>query len=245
MTRVTLWALESDYDARAIRTLAEKWMAFYNIQLELHHVGKKAVPRRRKSQKGLKQAVRNYLKDSAFVIFLIDTDGPISTAQRKREPNSLINQIQGVISDSAFSQRVFYAPIKPELEAWLLVDCLGIGCYFAQKRKQYRAEDCRTKISSNTKFNRVIQKFQRGDTQSLVEVEAGGKSAKEYLVTVSHAVLRFLNPQIPDKNISREQYTESFSPEIAKFIEITSETTRRNASLKAFGERLRSCHIKE
>jgi hypothetical protein len=66
------------------------------------------------------------------VIFVIDHDGPQAQANRRQEPNSLINQIEEVVKLKEFQGRVHLVEAVNELEAWLLIDCTGIFCYFAQ-----------------------------------------------------------------------------------------------------------------
>ncbi|MDM8529131.1 hypothetical protein QUF58_13105 [Anaerolineales bacterium HSG24] len=243
MTNITIWTLESDNDAEAVKYLANKLIEHLDISdTAIRSVGKKAIPRRAKSGRGdiLTNSVKNYLKQDDCLIFVIDSDGVMASHQRRQEPNSLINQVEKVLANNNFSGRVYLAPAIQELEAWLLIDCIGICCFFAAKRKIYR-QNCREKINSNQKFQRLIGKYQRGNTESIVEAEMGGRGVKEYLVRFSKDVLRTLNPKIKPVNITREKYKEVFSPEIAKCVEINNATLRRNNSLKNFGKLLIRC----
>lgn len=182
----------------------------------------------------LRKAVQNFLDQGEYIIFVIDSDSPMSLHQRRREPNSFINQIERIVGDRSFDGRVFFAPAIHELEAWLLIDCLGIFCYFATRRAQYR-NNCRDKVLTNQSFVQLLRRYQRGNTEHIVETQAGGNRPKEYLEDFSEQVLRALNPSIPQKNINRERYHEGMSPDLAKYIVIDTETLGRNNSFRELG----------
>ena len=115
-----------------------------------------------------------------------------------------------------------------------MIDCLGIFCYFASQRSQYRS-NCRDKVSANQSFVRLLRRYQKGNTEHIVETEIGGNGPKEYLEDFSEQVLRALNPNIPQKNINRERYHERVSSNLAEYIVIDEETLRRNNSLRQLG----------
>ena len=239
MPTVRVWTLESDYDAKAIKCLADKLGAHLQLgNLSIRAVGRNALPKRKIKGASLsdilRRATRNYLEEDACVIFVIDYDSPMSTHQRRQESNSLINQIERVVNDRRFEGKVFLAQIIQELEAWLLIDCLGIFCYFASKRSQYR-EDCRGKVSTNQSFVRLVGRYQKGNTENIIETEMGGKGAKEYLREFSEKILLTLNPNMPLRNVNRQRYREAMSPEVAEHVEINQETLRRNRSLRRLG----------
>ena len=147
MTAIRIWALESDHDAKVVKCLANKLKSYLQLgDLRIESSGastlseiqarvRKSLPRRARrnvtSDAPLKRATHDYLKDEACVIFVIDQDSPKSLNQRRQEPNSLINQIEAVINEPSLDGKVFLALAVQELEAWLLIDCLGILCYFA------------------------------------------------------------------------------------------------------------------
>ena len=149
MSTIRIWALESDYDANAVECLANKLKSYLQLgDLRIESSGastlseiqarvRKSLPRRARrnvtSDAPLRRATHDYLKDEACVIFVIDQDSPKSLHQRRQEPNSLINQIEAVISEPSLSGKAFLALAVQELEAWLLIDCLGILCYFASE----------------------------------------------------------------------------------------------------------------
>ena len=233
MTTLRIWAVESDYDAKAVECLATKLVKHLQLgNLSIQVSGKQALAHRQ-----MEKATRNYLKEAACVIFVIDQDSPMSLHQRQKEPNSLINQIDRIVKDDKLNGKVFFVQAVQELEAWLLIDCLGIFCHFASQRTQYK-ENCRSRVTANRAFRRLIGNKQKGDTEKLVEPESGGKGAKEYLKKFSEEVLLILNPQMPTKNVERERYRGASLPELAEHVDINQHTLRRNNSLRKLGERL-------
>nr|VFK55816.1 MAG: hypothetical protein BECKTUN1418D_GA0071000_103727 [Candidatus Kentron sp. TUN] len=123
-TKITLWALESDYDAEAVGIMARNILAKHQKKADIQAQGKPSRNISKRGRQGLEKSVENYLKESSCVIFMLDRDGPMSKAQRRKEPDPLINQVQDVVF--GFKGRVHLVEAINELEAWLLVDCLGI-----------------------------------------------------------------------------------------------------------------------
>ncbi|RKU19783.1 hypothetical protein C6501_01160 [Candidatus Poribacteria bacterium] len=230
MSSIRIWTLESDNDAKAAGCLANKLTKFMKLgQIPINTSG------RRKPSINLEKAVQNYLKRDDCLIIIIDRDGPRAHSQRLQDPDSLLNQIKRIEKDKRYANKVFLVEAVQELEAWLLIDCLGIFCYYAAKRAQFR-ENCRSKVSANRPLKRLADRYQKGNTENIVEVEQGGRGAKEYLTEFSERVLRVLNPNLTQRNIDREKYQETRSPEVAEHIEINKETLRRNNSLKKLGD---------
>ena len=230
MPSIRIWTLESDNDAKAVKCLANKLATYRQLgPITIYTAG------RRKPSVQLRKAIQNYLKQDNCVIIVIDRDGPIAHHQRQQNPNSLINQIKQMVNDPNFTGKVFFVEAIQELEAWLLIDCLGIFCYFATKRAQYK-DNCRDKVSTNLSLKRLVNRYQKGNTEIIVESAIGGKGAKEYLIEFSEKILSELNPNIPPKNIRREKYRETLSPEVAEHIVIDRETLQRNNSLKKLGD---------
>lgn len=239
MPSVRIWTVESDYDAQTVNCLANKLVAYLQLSdLSIQTVGRRALPRGKSVELG--KATQNYLKQEDYVIFVIDSDGPMSRHQRSQEPNSLINQIKQVAKDSRFMGKVFLVEAVQELEAWLLVDCFGVFCYFASKRKYY-SKNCRERVSKNRSFKRLINRYQKGDTGNIVETESGGKGAKEYLGEFSKRVLLELNSNMPSRNINRERYRENMAPELAEHVVVDQQTLARNNSFRKLGSVLARC----
>ena len=248
MPSVMIWTAESDYDRDAVKCLANNLATYLQLDnLSIQASGRRAFqaavknqpPRRNRNRSssslGLRRATQIYLEEAACVIFVIDTDSPMSTYKRRQEPNSLINQIERVVADPHFRGKVFLAWAIHELEAWLLIDCLGIFCYFARQSPQYRTFD-RNRIRQNSSFGNLIARHQKGNTENIVEPVPGGPGAKEYLEEFSEQILRAINPSMPQRNISQKRYKEAISPEVAEYIEINQHTLRRNDSLRHLGD---------
>lgn len=243
MRKVRVWALESDFDAEAVNCMANKLVKYFSLDsISIQSAGKSAIAAassaRASSGDSLRTAVQNYLMEDACVIFVIDSDGPMSRHQRALEPNSLFNQIQRVLEDDRLRGRVFLSMAVQEVESWVLVDCLGIFCYFASDRKRFRTE-CRRKVTQNRPLMRIVTRNQKGDTENIVEAEIGGKGPKEYLKEYSEEILLGLNPSMPRKNVEESKYKEKLLPGIAKFVVIDGQTLNRNRSLRKLGSLLR------
>lgn len=128
MTAVRIWALGPFYDAETVKVLPDKLakhlqMSHLTIRtasnMELSCLNGKGLP--------LSEAVQHYLEQEACVIFLIDNYSSIDTAQRWREPKSLINQVEQVVSDSRFAGKVFRVHDFHELDVEAVRKSLGPG----------------------------------------------------------------------------------------------------------------------
>nr|VFK21916.1 MAG: Domain of unknown function (DUF4276) [Candidatus Kentron sp. LFY] len=197
--------------------------------------------------KGLEKAVRNDLKESTCVVFILDRDGPMSKAKRRREPNSLINQVNSVVS--RFTEKVYLVEVVNELEAWLLVDCLGIFCFFSRghhtlpracKRTDNKSEKCRQTILEKTNYKKTISKYSVGDTEKIEEAVSGGRGAKEYLTSFSKEIYEELHPD-SNKIPNERRYRESDAPNIAEFIKLDRQTIKKNQSLEGFSQLISGC----
>ncbi|MYB65895.1 hypothetical protein F4X73_14490 [Candidatus Poribacteria bacterium] len=228
MPSIRILTLESDDDAETVRCLAKKLAAFMQLApIQIYTAGG--------PQPQLRKVIQNYLKQDDYVIIVIDSDGRMTQHERSQQPNSLKNQSRRIVNDRQFSGKVFLVEAIQELEAWLLIDCIGIFCYYATKRAQFR-ENCRDKVSADVSLKRFVSNNQKGDTEKIVEAVSGGKGAKEHLIELSEKVLRQLNPNLTQRDIDRKKYHESRAPEVAEHIEINAETLRRNDSLKKLGD---------
>ena len=228
MPSIRIWTLESDNDAKAVGCLANKLKEYLKLEaISIDTTGK------RKPSIQLRRAIDNYLKRNDCVIIILDRDGPRAHQQRLQNPNSLINQVKQIVNEQA--GKVFLIEAVQELEAWLLIDCIGIFCYYATKRSQYR-ENCRNKVSADLSLKRLVNRYQKGDTETIMGAGIGGKGAKEYLIEFSERILSKLNPNLSPNDIKNARYRVTVSPEVAEHIEINKETLRRNNSLKKLGD---------
>ncbi|WP_377475844.1 MAG: hypothetical protein P2A85_23810 [Microcoleus anatoxicus] len=226
MTNILIWAPESDFDSKTVCCIAKKIVKYYDSNITVLNSDKVAFNQaiKKTGGDGLKKAVDIYLKNSELVIFLLDADGVQSQAQRLQEPNSLINRINRVVEQS--QGKCLLILIRQELEAWLLVDCLGICCYFTK--------NLRTR--NDPKWKKFAEKYQKGQTDLIIEAESGGKNAKEYLVDFSKDIVKKINPQLKDRDFKKQQYSENDSDKVAEKLEITDRTIARNNSLSEFAK---------
>jgi len=226
MPSIRIWTPESDFDSKAVRCIAEKIIAFYGSDIKVLESTKDAYNQAVRKNL-LDKAVKNYLKTSTLVIFLIDADGIQSQAEHLKQPNSLVNKITEVVNSIDNAILIY---IRQELEAWLLVDCMGICCYFTKDEK--------TRIKKD--WIEFSTKNQRGNTELIVESIRGGKGAKEYLVDFSDSINLKINPNLAKKldNLKQKRYSESNSPQVAKYIEINQQTLAKNESLREFAKYL-------
>ena len=238
MPSVGIWTIESDNDKEVVGHLALKLAAYLGLEIEIRTLGKKTfsdvAKRVNKDPDALTKAVRNYLIENNCIIFVLDTDSPIRLAHKRQDPHSAISQIERVTDK--FGTRVYVALAVQEVEAWLLVDCVGICCYFAGVENSSKS-----RARQEKKFQSLLKKYARGNTELIVEAEAGGKGPKEYLIELSERIIRTLQPQIGLRVLNQKKYRESLSPALAKYIEIGDEALKRNASLQRFGEYLTRC----
>jgi hypothetical protein len=176
MIRVRLWAPESDYDQDAVVTIAKGIKQLYSLDIEICGSSKSAFHDaiHKDSKDGLRKATENYLKMDQFVLFLLDLDGAQSIAQRRCESNSLVSQIERV---SSVNSRVKLIFMDKELEAWFLVDVLGVCCFYNRKNGKPTRTDKR--------WVTFAKRNQSGKTENIFEPVLGGKGVKEHLVRLS------------------------------------------------------------
>ncbi len=226
MNNILIWAPESDFDSKTVCCMAQKIVKYYDSNITVLTSSKEAFNQaiRKQGGDGLKNAVDIYLKNSELVIFLLDADGVQSEAKRLQEPNSLINRIKKVVEQS--QGKALLILIRQELEAWLLVDCLGICCYFTKN----------IGTRSDPKWEKFAKKYQKGETHLITESEPGGKNAKEYLIKFSKDIVKKINPKLKDRDLEKQQYYEHDSEKVADKLEINHQTIARNNSLSEFAQ---------
>ena len=230
MPSIRIWTVESDNDEKAVGCLAKKLTTFMKLgQIPINTAG------RRKPSINLEKAVQNYLKRDDCLIIIIDRDGPRAHHQRSQDPDSLLNQIKRIEKDERYANKVFLVEAIQELEAWLLIDCIGIFCYFAMKRAHFR-NNCRNKVSTDPSLKRLVNRYQKGNTENIVGTGIGGKGAKKYLIEFSERILSKLNPNLSPNDIKNARYRVTISPEVAEHIVIDKDTLQRNNSLKKLGD---------
>ena len=124
MPTVRIWSLEPDYDAEAIKRLADELLTHLRIgNLSIKASDRNALPRRTRNREAssntLRKALQHYLEQDDCVIFVTNQNGSILEYEPQEEANSRINQIEAIINDSSLTGRVFFTRATQELEASL------------------------------------------------------------------------------------------------------------------------------
>lgn len=252
---ITIYAPESNYDSETIKRLLGTFLSSQaQVMVNIHTPNKSQFDNlTKKGKEALKTAVREILTKHRCVIFVIDRDGPMAQAARENQHYSHLNQIRKVLAIQEFQGRVHLVEAINEIEAWSLIDCVGIFGYFAKGHHSLPSEckpknsvecppECRNQLQQ--KFNALINSCQKGDTQTIEEPIAGGKGVKEHLKHFAKEIYKRLHDG-DDRVPKNKQYEESKSPEIARYIEISSETLGRNESLKRLIELIIDCGTDE
>ena len=131
MSTVRIWAVESDYNAKAVEALANSLVANLKLgDMSIQTANSKAFLMSNENGESLnvelKKAVRYYLKQDNCVIFFINSQGTTGTRSRLQKARSLVKEIKQIVADPSFAGKVFFAIGVPELEARLWRAHLGI-----------------------------------------------------------------------------------------------------------------------
>ena len=115
MLSARVWNLESDYDTQAVKFLENEFVKFRQLgQLAIRTTGRRALRKCHKmgkpSSSYLSQAIRHYLNQDDYIIFIFNSEIPAPDYQGGRELNSLANQLRRVTKIWDFSNKVIFAP---------------------------------------------------------------------------------------------------------------------------------------
>ncbi len=128
MTAVRIWALGPFYDTKTVKSLPHKLAQHLQLkELSIRASCRRALPSRNGKGVPLSEAVQHYLEQESCVIFLIDNCSSIDTERRWHAPDSLINQVERVVSDSRFAGKVFRVHDFHELDVAAVRNALGPG----------------------------------------------------------------------------------------------------------------------
>jgi hypothetical protein len=246
--KIRIWTVESDNDKFAVDAIAKKLCSILNRDdIAISSAGKRTwnTVLQKDKNGGLNKAVLDFLDEDDAVIFLLDQDNPAAQAERREQRNSFISKISGVTNQQQFHGKVFMLFMVMELEAWLLVDCLGIAAFFwhsrrrrNQKINEQHIKEARVSVEQSPNLLKIVEKSQKGNTETIVEAESGGKGVKEYLAKYSQKILLGDNSKLKPKDIDKLEYKESMSSSIVPFIDLTKATIKRNPSLNNFFDRI-------
>ena len=134
--------MESDYNVAALKSLTDSLKTNLKLgDLSIQTVDSKAFLLSNGSDESLngelKKAIRYYLKQDDYVIFLANSRSSVSARPCLQKSEALIEEIKQVIVDPDFAGKVFFALGVPELEARLWQVHLGIEEPARAKRMNY------------------------------------------------------------------------------------------------------------
>jgi len=110
MISIRVWNLESDHDPQAVKFLENEFGRFRHLgDLAIRTAGRSAL--RKCHRKGaplresLRRAIRHYLAQDNSIIFVVDSD-----EEKQLLSSPLVNQLDHVVKDCGFSDKVFFVP---------------------------------------------------------------------------------------------------------------------------------------
>ena len=127
MISIRICNLASDRDPKAVKFLENEFLRFRQLEyLAIRKAGRSTL--RKCHRKGtpssscLSKAIRYYLNQDDYIIFLTDREILESDYQERREPNSLVDQLRRVTKIWNFSNKVIFAPeiqdFQSSVTAW-------------------------------------------------------------------------------------------------------------------------------
>ena len=142
MTSIRIWTVESDYDTKVLKSLVNRLASDLKLgDLSVQTAGSKAFPMPNGSSESLngnlKKAVRHYLKQDDYVIFIVNSQESMMKCHQRQKSGALVKQIKQVVADPGFAGKVFLASGVPELEARLWRVHLGITAPAQAARMDY------------------------------------------------------------------------------------------------------------
>ncbi len=142
MTNIRIWTVESNYDAKVLKSLGNRLATDLKLgNLSIQTAGSKAFPMPNVSVESLngnlKKAVRHYLKQDDYVIFIANSQESVPNGTQLQKSGALVKQIKQIVADPSFAGKVFFALGVPELEARLWQVHLGIEEPARAKRMVY------------------------------------------------------------------------------------------------------------
>ena len=229
MPTVRIWSLEPDYDAEAIQRLADELLTHLRIgNLSIQASDRTALPKHTRngehSSDTLRKALQNYLKQDDCVIFVTDQERPMSIYQRWQKPNSLINQIEQIVTDSKFAGKVFLARAVHDLRAWLPIARKSLEMDPTTWQKEWESEVVHL---HNSKAIRI--KGTRVGIEVVIEKYRDGESPVEIQEHHPHLTLKQIYRTITDYLLSKEA-TNAYIEDGRKRVEAAYEEQRKNPS---------------
>ena len=227
MTTVRIWSLESVYDLKEIKRLANKLVIDLQLgNLSIQASDRNALPRCTRnggsSSDTLRKALQHYLKQDARVIFVTDQERPMSIYQRWQKPSSLINQIEQIVTDSRFAGKVFLARSVHDLGAWLPIARKSLEVDPTTWQKEWESKVVHL---HNSKAIRI--KGTRVGIEVVIEKYRDGASPVEIQEHHPHLTLKQIYATITDYLLNKEAIN-AYIEDGRKRVEAAYEEQRKN-----------------
>ena len=175
MLSIRIWNLVSDRDPKAVRFLENEFLRFRQLgDIAIRTAGRSTL--RKCHRKGtllegsLRKAIRYYLKQDDYIIFIVDSD-----QHGQSESKPLVEQIRRVVEDGGFSDKIFFMLDIQECKDSIPTEWQRIVLRFRteveSERKRFREEWDKTlayfhDVFADTPEEEVIRDFE----EALAEV---------------------------------------------------------------------------
>jgi uncharacterized protein (DUF433 family) len=229
MSTVRIWSLESEYDVEKIKRVVNERVTDLQLgNLSIQASSKNAL--RRYKIKGaslgdtLRRATQSYLEQDARVIFVTDQERPMSIYQRWQKPNSLINQIEQIVTDSRFAGKVFLARAVHDLGAWLPIARKSLEMDPTTWQKEWESKVVHLHNSKAIRINGT-----RVGIEIVIEKYRDGASPVEIQEHHPHLTLKQIYATITDYLLNKETIS-AYIEDGRKRVEAAYEEQRKNPS---------------
>ena len=224
MTSIRVWNLESDHNTQAVKFLEDEFVRFRQTgQLAIRTAGRRAL--RKCHKRGdplsscLSKAIRHYLNQDDYIIFLVNREILGSDYQERRESNPLVNQLRRVTKVWNFSNKVIFGPeiqeFQPAVMAWWKNIVSDFPAETERDQEQFRAEWDRI-------ITRIHNIFESTSNDKLTsDLDAAIRHYQEGEVTLGRAAEL--------AGIHRFEFEEALAArDIWKIVEVDSEETLKS-----------------
>lgn len=157
MISVRIWNLEFHRDTAAVKFLENEFLRYRQLAyLAIRTTGRSAL--RKCHRKGtllggsLRKAIRYYLKQDDYIIFIVDSD-------QQGQSESLVAQIRRVVEDGDFSDKIFFMPDIQECRDSISTEWQRVVSRFRteveSERKRFREEWDKTLAHFHNAFSDI------------------------------------------------------------------------------------------
>ena len=122
MSTVRIWAVKSDHEAKAVKSIANKLVSDWQLSnLSIQSAGRisSLVRKGKPLSDTLRKATQHYLNQDDCVIFVIERNSPMSIHPGFPESSSLFKETEKILTESHLAGKIFLAQGIQELNVWL------------------------------------------------------------------------------------------------------------------------------